>query len=70
SRDGAPPAAIAKSLKIHPYVAGKVHQQCQNFTLDQLERIYAHLLEIDVDVKTGQTDMVTALDLLVAGVTT
>jgi hypothetical protein len=35
----------------------------------QLEQIYGHLLEMDVGVKTGQTDMATAVELLVAGVT-
>ncbi len=34
----------------------------------QLEQIYAHLLEMDVGVKTGQTEMTTALSLIVAGV--
>ena len=66
---GLSPAKIAQAIKIHNFVAGKLYQQSQNFSLEQLESIYAHLLEIDVGVKTGQTDMVTALSLLVAGVT-
>lgn len=60
---------IAGRLKIHDYVTGKLYQQSHNFTLAQLETIYAHLLEIDVAVKIGRTDMITALSLLVAGVT-
>ena len=60
---------IAGRLKIHDYVTGKLYQQSHNFTLAQLETIYSHLLEIDVAVKTGRTDMITALSLLVAGVT-
>lgn len=60
---------IASRLNIHNYVAGKLYQQSHNFTLVQLESIYAHLLEIDVAVKTGRMDMPTALSLLVAGVT-
>lgn len=60
---------IASRLNIHNYVAGKLYQQSHNFTLAQLETIFAHLLEIDVAAKTGRTDMSTALSLLVAGVT-
>jgi len=65
--DGQRPPAIAKSAGIHSFVAGKLHQQSQQFSLEQLEHIYAHLLEIDVSVKTGQNDMLTALNLFVAG---
>ena len=66
---GQSPVDIAKTLKIHSFPAGKLHAQSKNFTMAQLEQIYAHLLEMDVGVKTGRTDMVTALELLVAGVT-
>lgn len=61
------PPAIARKLSLHPFVAGKLYQQSQRFSLSQLEQIYAHLLEIDVGVKTGRTDMPAALDLLVVG---
>ncbi len=65
--DGLRPPAIAGSLKMHSYVASKIYQQSQHFTLPQLEQVYAHLLRTDVGVKTGQADMVTSLSLLVAG---
>jgi DNA polymerase-3 subunit delta len=64
---GAQAAEIAKTLKLHPFPTGKLHQQSKNFSLEQLEQIYERLLDIDVGVKTGRTDMITALDLLVAG---
>ena len=67
AENGQPPAEIAKTLKIHSFVSGKLHQQSKNFSLEQLEQIYRHLLDIDIGVKTGRTDMVTALDLMVAG---
>ena len=54
---------------MHSFVAGKLYQQSQRFSLSQLEQIYHHLLDIDVAVKTGRHDMVTALNLLVAGLT-
>lgn len=64
--DGRRPPGIANALHIHSFVAGKMYQQSQRFTLSQLEQIYAHLLETDVNVKTGRADMVTSLNLLVA----
>jgi DNA polymerase III subunit delta len=67
--EGAAPPEIARALKIHGFVAGKLAQQSHTFSLPQLERIYSHLLDIDVGVKTGRTDMATALDLFVSGVT-
>jgi DNA polymerase III delta subunit len=54
---------------MHNFVAGKLYQQAQQFSLPQLEQIYHHLLEVDVGVKTGRNDMVTALNLFVAGLT-
>lgn len=67
AQSGLRPPAIASRLKIHSFVAGKIYQQSQQFSLPQLEHIYQHLLQTDVGVKTGQADMVTALSLLVAG---
>jgi DNA polymerase III subunit delta len=64
------PPEIAKTLRLHGFVAGKLHQQCQRFSMAQLEQIYDHLLEIDLGVKTGRTEIVTALELFTAGVTT
>jgi DNA polymerase III subunit delta len=67
---GQRPSAIGQRMKLHSFVAGKLHQQCAQFSLPQLEQIYRHLLEVDVAVKTGRNDMTTALNLLVAVLTT
>jgi DNA polymerase-3 subunit delta len=64
---GLAPPAIAKEIKLHPFPTGKLYTQARNFTLEQLERIHRHLLETDVQIKTGQINSVVALDLLVAG---
>ncbi|MDT8304857.1 MAG: hypothetical protein RRC07_02880, partial [Anaerolineae bacterium] len=64
--EGLRPPAIAQRLRLHSFVAGKLFQQSQRFTMAQLEQIYAHLLDVDVGVKTGRTDMTTALNLLAA----
>ncbi|MCO5205134.1 MAG: DNA polymerase III subunit delta [Anaerolineae bacterium] len=64
---GLRPPDIAKALKQHPFVVGKLYQQAKSFSIAQLEQIYAYLLDIDVQVKTGKSDMTTSLSLLVAG---
>ncbi|MCA9970581.1 MAG: DNA polymerase III subunit delta [Anaerolineales bacterium] len=66
---GERPQTIAKSLRLHSFVAGKIHQQARGFSMPQLEQIYRHLLDIDIGVKTGRNDMDTALNLLVASLT-
>jgi DNA polymerase-3 subunit delta len=67
--DGQRPPAISQTLHVPGFVANKLYQQAQQFSLPQLEQIFRHLLEVDVGVKTGRNDMVTALNLLVAGMT-
>ena len=67
---GSRPPAIATALKMHSFVVGKIYQQSRGFSLTQLEQIYRHLLDIDVAVKTGRNEMPTALNLLVASLTT
>jgi DNA polymerase-3 subunit delta len=62
-------AGIAEQLKLRPFVADKLARQARNYTMPQLEQIYRHLLEIDVDAKTGRADLMTSLYLLVAGLT-
>ncbi len=63
----ASPDAIAKQLGVHPFVAKKIGEQARAFRdLAQLEMIYRRLLDIDVEIKMGQTSDVLALDLLVA----
>lgn len=62
-------AAIGQTLKLHSFVAGKLYQQSQGFSLSQLKQIYQHLLEIDIGSKTGRQEMPTALSLLVANLT-
>jgi DNA polymerase-3 subunit delta len=67
AEQGLDQGAVAKALKLHPYPAGKLYVQARNFTLEQLETVHRHLLQIDVSIKTGQMQDEVALDLLVAG---
>lgn len=63
-----PSDAIAKEISVHPFVAKKIGEQARAFRdTAQLEVIYRRLLDIDVEIKTGITPDVLALDLLVAG---
>jgi len=59
-------STIAKQAGLHPFVAEKAQRQAMNFTIGQLELIYARLLETDLAIKTGQMEDVLALDTLVA----
>jgi DNA polymerase III subunit delta len=63
------PDAMAKELGQHPFVIKKLNEQARNYRGSaQLEAIYRRLLDIETEIKTGQTSDVLALDLLVAGV--
>jgi DNA polymerase-3 subunit delta len=66
AEEGKQASAIAAELRLHPFVANKLLQQSRGFSLPQLGEIYRHLLQIDVGSKTGQTDLLTALYLLIA----
>lgn len=63
---GAPYHTLAKKSGLHPYAVKKNWSVLQNFSLDQLKRIYRRLLEIELAIKKGRLDGQTALDLLVA----
>lgn len=56
---------IAKKASLHPFVAGKTLAQAKNYTIEELKKIYALLLDYDIAIKTGKIDSKTALDLLI-----
>jgi DNA polymerase-3 subunit delta len=56
---------VARILGVHPFVAEKTTQQAARFSMESLERIYHHLLNIDEGVKTSQVTLNLALDTLV-----
>lgn len=59
-------AEIARQVRVHPFVAGKLNAQARRFAMPDLEAIYHKLLEIDRGVKTSQIEMPVALNMLVA----
>ena len=67
-KNGATSRDVAQTLKLHSFPAGKLYNQATYFTTAQLERIYRHLLDTDVAIKTGEIEPEVALDLLIVGV--
>ena len=61
-----PYGSIAKKSGLHPFVVQKSYYLCNQFTLEQLKKIYRKIFEIDSDIKTGKIEAETALDLLLA----
>lgn len=57
---------IAKKSGLHPFVVKKSFYQLQNFSFSDLKKIYLKLFQVDLDIKTGKADHLSALDLLVA----
>jgi DNA polymerase-3 subunit delta len=56
---------VASRLEIHPFVAKKAIEQVVNFSMDDLKRFYAQLLEIDYKIKTSSQDPRTLFDLFI-----
>ena len=65
---GVPPRQLARTLGVPPFVADKVAAQARRFALDDLKRLYRHLLTIDRRWKTGEMSLPVALDTLCAAV--
>lgn len=63
---GAQFQALAKTIKLHPYVLRKSFEQGRGFTFPALKKIYERLLELDIAVKSGRIDASVALDLVVS----
>ena len=55
---------IREKLGMHPFVARKMAEQAQNFSIEQLEMIYHKLLDVDIGMKTSRGDPEVALDVL------
>jgi DNA polymerase-3 subunit delta len=61
---------VMRELKIkYDNVGKKFVQQARVFTMQDLERIYHRLLDLDVAIKTGELDSVLALDTFIASTT-
>lgn len=65
--EGGGPAHIAEALRQKEFVANKLARQAQRFSMGDLSAIYHRLLQIDEESKSGQGDLMTGLDIFVAG---
>ncbi len=67
---GGTPEDLARNAKLHPYVARLSMDQARTFTLNELETIYHHLIEVDELMKGGSAISPGAsLELLVTQLT-
>jgi DNA polymerase-3 subunit delta len=63
-------ADISQALGLHPFPTSKVCAQARPYALPTLEHLYRRLLDYDAEIKTGRVDPMTALDTVVASLTT
>lgn len=63
------PAAFAKHIGVHEFVAKKALQQARFFGESELVQMLVLLLEADEAIKTGAMDELSALSLLIAALT-
>lgn len=57
---------VRKKSALHPFVIQKSCKQAENFSEEELGKIYQKLFEADLNIKTGRLNPETALDLLIA----
>jgi len=62
---GEEPADSARKLGILPKKVGDYTNAAKRYGPEKLERFYHHLLEMDLQAKTSQTDLATSLELFV-----
>jgi DNA polymerase-3 subunit delta len=63
------PSQVARQLKLHPYVVQKGLPQARNFDLAQLEAAHERVVQTDWAIKSGRSEAVLALDMLVVALT-
>ncbi len=54
------------SLKIHPFVLGKLKESAKFFSIDELKKISLKIIDLDLAFKTKDVNEKTALSLLIA----
>jgi len=63
---GEPYGAMAKKSGLHPFAVQKNYYLCNQFSIEQLKKIYQKIFQIDSNIKTGKIEPETALDLLLS----
>lgn len=59
---------VAKTLKIHPFVAQKSLATLQRLPQDHLKKMHKKLTSLDFDIKQGKRDVHEALDIFITSV--
>lgn len=67
--EGGGAGQIGKLLNQKDFVSNKLARQVRRYAMGDLRDIYHRLLQLDEDSKSGQGDLITGLDLFVAGLT-
>jgi DNA polymerase-3 subunit delta len=57
-----------KELDCHPYKLQKIKAKLKNFKKEQLLELYDELAEIDLAVKTGKLDYITAFEKIILSI--
>lgn len=65
---GLPYQSIAKKSGLHPFVVQKTYYACNQFSLEQLKKIYQKIFQIDSDIKTGKIEPEMSLDMFIASI--
>ena len=58
-------ATIAKTVGLHPFVAGKYMQQCRTFEKKELRNILEDAVDTEEMVKTGRLNDVMSVELFI-----
>lgn len=56
----------SQSLKVHPFVFGKLKESAPLFSIEELKVILLKIIDLDLDFKTKDINQKTALSLLIA----
>jgi len=63
------PREMARQLRLHPFVVQKGLSQARNFEPDQLAAAHERVVQTDWAIKSGRSEAVLALDMLVVALT-
>ena len=58
-------SSIAKTVGLHPFVAGKYMQQCRTFEKKELRNILEEAVDTEEMVKTGRLNDVMSVELFI-----
>ena len=61
-----PYGAIAKKSGLHPFVVQKSFYLCNQFSIQELKKIYQKIFQVDADIKIGKIEAELALELLLS----